>query len=114
MTHELYSPLAEDVHFVISYSVIFRMLTHSEAEGLTDNIIEGNGQEIAAEQEQTQSIYSIKLAPLGFILENFIDLNRLAALSDLDREGLFFALDLKLSFLFFIVHCLNAFELETI
>jgi len=85
------------------------MLAHCKAESLADNVVEGHSQEVASEEKQTESVHSVKLAPLRFLLEKFVNLHRLPPLSNLDWQSLFFPLDIEVSFLLFIVDSLNAF-----
>ena len=85
------------------------MLTHRKAESLADNVVEGHSEEVASEEKQTEPVNSVKLAPLRFLLEKFVNLYRLPPLSHLDRQSLFFPLDIEVSFLIFIVDRLNAF-----
>lgn len=69
VAHEADSPLTEHVHFLCWGAVVLCMLTHREAEGLTDNVVEGNSEKVTSEKKQAESIHSVELTPLRFLLE---------------------------------------------
>ena len=47
MAHESHLEFAENVDVLVFHSVVFCMLTHGEAHGLADDVVEGDGQEVA-------------------------------------------------------------------
>ena len=115
MTHETNPPLTEHIDVLWCYSVVLRMLRHSEAERLTDHIVEGNCQKVAAKEKQTEPIDSIEFTPLGLLFEQLVDLDCLSTFPYLSWQLFFFSLQLELRLLFFIVHASqNTFELHII
>ena len=94
MAHEAHRPLSEDIDLVGRRTVVLCMLAHCEAKRLTDHIVEGHCEEVPAEQEQTEAVHAVKLAPLRLFFENFVDLYCLTTFSHLDRQRFFLSLKL--------------------
>lgn len=69
MAHETNPPLTEHIYFLRCHSIVLCMLWHSEAKCLTDYVIKGHSQEIAAEEKQTEPIDAIELTPLCFLFK---------------------------------------------
>ena len=92
MAHEADSPLTEDVDFVRGNAIVLGMLTHRKAKSLTDDIVEGHSEEVATQSQQAHAVDSVELAPLGLLLEQFVDLNGLSPLTHLNWKVFLFFL----------------------
>ena len=85
MSHEANFEFSEHIDLVIFRLVILMSQTHIETECLTHNVVKWHCKEVATKYKQDHPIHPVKLAPLCFFFEHFIDSDCLDSFSDAER-----------------------------
>lgn len=104
VSQERHSELSVHINFAVFEFVLFGMLTHGEAKGLTNYVVEWMCQEVPAKQKENNSINSIEFAPLSFFTEDLVHLSGLTTFPNLQGEPLIIRLIYRVQcFLTFII-----------
>ena len=82
MGHEANEELTENVDFLLLLPVVFMALFHRKPECLTHNVVEWDGEEVAAKGKQDHAVNAVELAPLSLLVKCLINPDCLPPLLD--------------------------------